>query len=43
MNIQNLDKTYDRLIQASSCLKLPFMLAARLYRGWQFMQTRSLL
>jgi putative oxidoreductase len=39
MNIQFIEKNYNRLIQASSSLQSPFMLAVRLYWGWQFMQT----
>jgi putative oxidoreductase len=39
MNIQFIEKNYDRLIRVSSSLQSPFMLAVRLYWGWQFMQT----
>jgi putative oxidoreductase len=39
MNIQFIEKNYNRLIQASCSLQSPFMLAVRLYWGWQFMQT----
>src|SRR5271169_2304531 len=39
MNIQFIEKNYNRLIQASSSLQSPFLLAVRLYWGWQFMQT----
>lgn len=34
-----LEKYYGLLIQASSSLQSPFLLAVRLYWGWQFMQT----
>src|SRR5215510_12519244 len=30
---------YRRLIHASSCLESPFLIAVRLYWGWQFIQT----
>jgi putative oxidoreductase len=39
VNIQFIENNYNRLIQASSSLQSPFMLAVRLYWGWQFMQT----
>lgn len=39
MSIQYIETTYNRWIQASSSLQSPFMLAVRLYWGWQFMQT----
>jgi putative oxidoreductase len=39
MNIQFIEKNYNRLIQASSSLQSLFLLAVRLYWGWQFMQT----
>ena len=34
-----LKKYYSLLIQVSSSLQSPFLLAVRLYWGWQFMQT----
>ena len=33
------DKYYRMLIRAASSLQSPFLLAVRLYWGWQFMQT----
>ena len=33
------EKYYRRLIRAASSLQSPFLLAVRLYWGWQFMQT----
>jgi putative oxidoreductase len=39
MKIQVIEKYYRLLIRASSSLQSPFMLAVRLYWGWQFMQT----
>src|ERR1700740_718361 len=33
------EKYYRLLIRASSSLQSPFLLAVRLYWGWQFMQT----
>src|SRR3984893_2020731 len=37
--IQLFDKCYRLLIRAGSSLQSPFLLAVRLYWGWQFMQT----
>jgi putative oxidoreductase len=37
--IQLAEKYYRLLIRASASLQSPFLLAARLYWGWQFMQT----
>ncbi len=39
MKIRIIEKYYDLLTRASSSLRSPFMLAIRLYWGWQFMQT----
>src|SRR5271155_2101397 len=39
MNIQFIENNYNRLIKASSSLQSLFLLAVRLYWGWQFMQT----
>lgn len=39
MKVQFIEKYYDLLTRASSSLQSPFMLAVRLYWGWQFMQT----
>ena len=38
MMIQLIEKYYRLLIRTSSSLESPFLLAARLYWGWQFMQ-----
>jgi putative oxidoreductase len=38
MMIQMIDKYYRLLIRVSSSLESPFLLAVRLYWGWQFMQ-----
>ena len=38
MMIQLIDKYYRLLIRTSSSLESPFLLAVRLYWGWQFMQ-----
>ena len=38
MMIQLIEKCYRLLIRASSNLESPFLLAVRLYWGWQFMQ-----
>ena len=38
MMIQLIEKYYRLLIRASSSLESPFILAIRLYWGWQFMQ-----
>jgi len=37
--MQVAEKYYRLLIRASSSLQSPFLLAVRLYRGWQFVQT----
>ncbi len=37
--MQLLEKYYRLLIRAASSLQSPFLLAVRLYWGWQFMQT----
>jgi len=37
--IENFEKYYRLLNRASSSLASPFLLAVRLYWGWQFMQT----
>src|ERR1700684_90453 len=37
--IEYFEKYYGLLIRASSSLASPFLLAVRLYWGWQFMQT----
>jgi putative oxidoreductase len=37
--IQSIEKYYRLLIHTSSSLQYPFLLAVRLYWGWQFMQT----
>src|SRR5258708_13274608 len=37
--IEYFEKYYRLLIRASSSLASPFLLAVRLYWGWQFMQT----
>jgi putative oxidoreductase len=37
--IQTVEKHYRLLVRVSSSLQSPFLLAARLYWGWQFMQT----
>jgi putative oxidoreductase len=37
--MQFLEKYYRLLIRAASSLQTPFLLAVRLYWGWQFMQT----
>jgi putative oxidoreductase len=37
--IQLFDKCYRLLIRAGSSLQSPFLLAVRLYWGWQFMET----
>src|SRR5260370_14753272 len=37
--IQLFEKYYRLLIRASSSLQSPFLLAVRLYWGWQFMRT----
>jgi len=37
--MQPAEKYYRLLIRASSSLQSPFLLAVRLYWGWQFMQT----
>ena len=37
--IQRFDKSYRLLIRAGSSLQSPFLLAVRLYWGWQFMET----
>src|SRR5580658_10730010 len=37
--IENFEKSYRLLNRASSSLASPFLLAVRLYWGWQFMQT----
>jgi putative oxidoreductase len=39
VKIRVIEKYYCLLIRASSSLQSPFMLAVRLYWGWQFMQT----
>jgi putative oxidoreductase len=39
MKIRVIAKYYSLLIRASSSLQSPFMLAVRIYWGWQFMQT----
>jgi putative oxidoreductase len=39
VKIRVIEKYYSLLIRASSSLQSPFMLAVRLYWGWQFMQT----
>src|SRR5260370_36734506 len=36
---QTIEKYYALLIDASTQLQSPFLLAVRLYWGWQFMQT----
>jgi putative oxidoreductase len=38
MKIQFIEKYYDLFVRASSSLQSPFLLAVRLYWGWQFMQ-----
>src|ERR1700685_2617769 len=38
--IQLAEKYYRLLVRVSSSLQSPFLLAVRLYWGWQFMQTR---
>jgi putative oxidoreductase len=38
MMIQLIEKNYRLLIRTSSSLESPFLLAVRLYWGWQFMQ-----
>src|SRR5260370_40664855 len=37
--MQLAEKVYQLLIRGSSSLQSPFLLAVRLYWGWQFMQT----
>jgi putative oxidoreductase len=37
--MQLAEKYYRRLVRVSSSLQSPFLLAVRLYWGWQFMQT----
>jgi putative oxidoreductase len=39
MMMQLIEKYYRLLIRTSSSLESPFLLAVRLYWGWQFMQT----
>ena len=38
MKIQFVEKYYDLFVRALSSLQSPFLLAVRLYWGWQFMQ-----
>ena len=39
MKIQFIEKYYNLFVRALSSLQSPFLLAVRLYWGWQFMQT----
>src|ERR1700722_9072589 len=38
MKIQFIEKYYNLFVRALSSLQSPFLLAVRLYWGWQFMQ-----